>query len=121
MLYRFDLSEGIWYFIQVNTYEEMDSADQFYRDYKKGNNGSKRKKKNRNQCPLRMDMQLILLYLTLRFLFCLRQNLLRWFLSLCPRRLIAIFAHVLRINIRIFAPILGAIRIGISSAPPLRS
>ncbi len=37
---RLYLSEGIWYFIQVNTYEEMDSADQFYRDYKKGNNGS---------------------------------------------------------------------------------
>jgi len=36
---RLFLSEGIWYFIQVNTYEEMDSADQFYRDYKKGNNG----------------------------------------------------------------------------------
>ena len=37
---RLFLSEGIWYFIQVNTYEEMDSADQYYRDYKKGNNGS---------------------------------------------------------------------------------
>lgn len=37
---RLYLSEGIWYFIQVNTYEEMDSADQYYRDYKKGNNGS---------------------------------------------------------------------------------
>ena len=37
---RLYLSEGIWYFIQVNTYEEMDSSDQFYRDYKKGNNGS---------------------------------------------------------------------------------
>ncbi len=37
---RLYLSEGIWYFIQVNTYEEMDGADQFYRDYKKANNGS---------------------------------------------------------------------------------
>ena len=37
---RLFLSEGIWYFIQVNTYEEMDSADQYYRDYKKANNGS---------------------------------------------------------------------------------
>ena len=36
---RLYLSQGIWYFIQVNTYEEMDSADQYYRDYKKGNNG----------------------------------------------------------------------------------
>ena len=36
---RLYLSEGIWYFIQVNTYEEMDSSDQYYRDYKKGNNG----------------------------------------------------------------------------------
>jgi len=37
---RLYLSQGIWYFIQVNTYEEMDSSDQYYRDYKKGNNGS---------------------------------------------------------------------------------
>lgn len=37
---RLFLSDGKWNFIQVNTYEEMNSSDQFYRDYKKGNNGS---------------------------------------------------------------------------------
>lgn len=37
---RLFLSDGKWTFIQVNTYEQMNSSDQFYRDYKKGNNGS---------------------------------------------------------------------------------
>jgi|TARA_Y100000310_G_scaffold127029_1_gene126060 hypothetical protein len=37
---RFFLSDGKWTFIQVNTYEQMNSSDQFYRDYKKGNNGA---------------------------------------------------------------------------------
>ncbi len=36
---RMFLAQGIWHFVQVNTYEEMNSSDQFFRDYKKGNNG----------------------------------------------------------------------------------
>ena len=37
---RLFLSNGIWTFIQVNTYEQMASSDQFRRDYTKSNNGS---------------------------------------------------------------------------------
>ena len=37
---RLFLSNGIWTFIQVNTYEQMNSSTQFFRTYKKGNNGS---------------------------------------------------------------------------------
>ena len=37
---RLFLSEGKWTFIQVNTYELMNSSDQFYRDYFKSNNGN---------------------------------------------------------------------------------
>lgn len=37
---RLFLSNGIWTFIQVNTYDEMQSSNQFFRDYVKGNNGS---------------------------------------------------------------------------------
>ena len=37
---RLFLSDGKWTFIQVNTYDEMQSSNQFYRDYIKGNNGS---------------------------------------------------------------------------------
>lgn len=36
---RMFLAQGIWHFVQVNTYEEMNSSAQFFRDYKKGNNG----------------------------------------------------------------------------------
>ena len=37
---RLFLSNGVWTFIQVNTYEQMNSSTQFFRTYKKGNNGS---------------------------------------------------------------------------------
>tara|TARA_Y100000114_G_scaffold73707_1_gene67557 strand:+ start:1182 stop:3338 length:2157 start_codon:yes stop_codon:yes gene_type:complete len=37
---RLFLSNGIWTFIQINTYEQMSSSDQFRRDYTKSNNGS---------------------------------------------------------------------------------
>tara|TARA_R100001510_G_C7648778_1_gene206143 strand:- start:313 stop:2454 length:2142 start_codon:yes stop_codon:yes gene_type:complete len=37
---RLFLSNGIWTFIQVNTYEQMASSNQFRRDYTKTNNGS---------------------------------------------------------------------------------
>ena len=37
---RLFLSDGKFTFIQVNTYEQMNSSNQFFRDYKKGNNGS---------------------------------------------------------------------------------
>lgn len=37
---RLFLSNGVWTFIQVNTYEQMNSSNQFFRTYKKGNNGS---------------------------------------------------------------------------------
>ena len=37
---RLFLSDGKWTFIQVNTYDEMQTSNQFYRDYIKGNNGS---------------------------------------------------------------------------------
>ena len=36
---RLFLSNGVWTFIQVNTYEQMNSSTQFFRTYKKGNNG----------------------------------------------------------------------------------
>lgn len=36
---RMFLAQGIWHFVQVNTYEQMNTSDQFFRDYKKGNNG----------------------------------------------------------------------------------
>jgi len=37
---RLFLSNGVWTFVQVNTYEQMNSSTQFFRTYKKGNNGS---------------------------------------------------------------------------------
>ncbi len=37
---RLFLSNGIWTFIQVNTYDEMQSSNQFFRDYVKTNNTS---------------------------------------------------------------------------------
>ena len=37
---RLFLSNGVWTFVQVNTYEQMNSSPQFFRTYKKGNNGS---------------------------------------------------------------------------------
>ena len=36
---RMFLAQGMWHFVQVNTYEQMNTSDQFFRDYKKGNNG----------------------------------------------------------------------------------
>tara|TARA_R100000388_G_scaffold7010_1_gene6702 strand:+ start:195 stop:2357 length:2163 start_codon:yes stop_codon:yes gene_type:complete len=36
---RLFLSNGVWTFVQVNTYEQMNSSTQFFRTYKKGNNG----------------------------------------------------------------------------------
>ena len=37
---RLFLSNGVWTFIQVNTYEQMNSSTQFFRTYKKGNTGA---------------------------------------------------------------------------------
>ena len=36
---RMFLAQGIWHFVQVNTYEQMNTSAQFFRDYKKGNDG----------------------------------------------------------------------------------